>query len=124
MQSVGATFDHSAFVAALERKRDKRGLSWNQVAATTGLEPSTLYRIVGGAQPDLARFAVLIEWLHLSADVFIKRDQGPRLPVASEDGPLFYVDLPKDPPVTDAQLQELQATFRAVVSFFRATHQP
>jgi len=71
-----AIFDHAGFVAELERVRNERRMSWRQVAAETELEPSTLQRIVKGSMPDLARFAVLLDWLSLPADNFFHRAHG------------------------------------------------
>ncbi len=109
-----ATFEHGSFVNRLDGHRQSLGLSWRQVAAATGLEPSTLQRIIAGSVPDLARFAVLIDWLGASADEFITREQtaiSVRLPAGQE----IDLQTTRGVPLTTQQLKHLRAAVSSMI---------
>ena len=111
---VTATFEHASFVNRLDEHRQSLGLSWRQVAAATGLEPSTLQRIIAGSVPDLARFAALIDWMGASADEFITREQTSisiRLPAGQQIDLLHTGGVP----LTAKQLRHLRAALSSMI---------
>ena len=113
------TFDHAAFVEALDEARVERGLSWRQVAAQTELEPSTLQRIVAGSVPDLPRFAALIDWLSMPADAFIRRSRG-RMDLHFGSGQVIEIkSLPKRR-LTEAQLRHVRGAVEEIVRALNA----
>lgn len=63
--------DTDALYAALNSKRRSEGLSWRQLAKEVNISPSTLTRLGQGKRPDVDGFAVLVEWLGVSADEFL-----------------------------------------------------
>lgn len=66
--------DLEAFVAALERARTTRKVPWRQVARESGVQPSTLTRMVRQRKrPDVDTFASLVLWLGGGADGFLCR---------------------------------------------------
>lgn len=67
----GVTFDHDAFMKAVERQRQRLGLSWRELARQLGLSASTFTRLARGSQPDLATFLTLLAWLDVPAETFI-----------------------------------------------------
>lgn len=114
-----ATFDHAAFVEALDEARVERGLSWRQVAAQAELEPSTLQRIVAGSIPDLPRFAALIDWLSMPADAFIRRSRG-RMDLYFGSGQVIEIkSLPKRR-LTEAQLRHVRGAVEEIVRALNA----
>ena len=111
---VTATFEHAAFVDRLDGHRQSLGLSWRQVAAAAGLEPSTLQRIVAGSTPDLARFVALVDWLGASADEFITREQGTfivRLPAGQQ----IELSDGGQHPLSPTQLKHVKAAFTSML---------
>jgi len=109
-----ATFDHAAFVEALDEARVDRGLSWRQVASQAELEPSTLQRIVAGSVPDLPRFAALVDWLSLPADAFIRRSRG-RVDVYLGTGQVVEIkSLPKKR-LSEGQLRHVRGAIEEMV---------
>ncbi len=117
---MSATFDHSGFVNALDRARQERGLSWRQLAGETNLEPSTLQRIVAGSIPDLPRFAALIDWLTVSADMFIQRERG-HMDLRLGNGQLIRCRTRPQAPLSDAQLQHVEAAMEEIIKAIEAT---
>lgn len=68
---TATTVDVAGLYAALDAARKAKGLSWRQLAGELGLSPSTLSRLGNGYKPDVAAFASMTSWLHMSADTFI-----------------------------------------------------
>lgn len=70
-----------ALYAALDRERDKRHISWRELAKEAKLSPSTLSRIRNGdARPSVEAFAALTKWLGASSEDFLRRDPDKREP--------------------------------------------
>ncbi len=111
---MSATFDHVAFVEALDEERRERGISWRQVASKAELEPSTLQRIVAGSIPDLPRFAALIDWLSVPADSFIRRSRG-HLDVYPGSGQVLEIKSLPQRRLTDGQLRHLRGAVGEIV---------
>ena len=109
-----ATFDHAAFVAELERARAERGMSLRQVATEAGLEPSTLQRIVNGSVPDLPRFALLLDWLSVPADQFIRRASG-RLDLQLGTGEVIEIKRASETVLSPQQRRHLKAAVEQIV---------
>lgn len=71
-------FDQSAFYAAIDAKRQERGLTWKQMAAESGVGASTLTRMRQGKGPDAKGLASLVAWSGLNLDSFVRSDKKPR----------------------------------------------
>lgn len=70
----GASFDQSAFAAAIAAVIHARGLSDRQTAEQSGLAPSTITRAIRqGRKPDVDSLAALADWAGLPVDAFIVR---------------------------------------------------
>lgn len=67
-----AQLDVDALYAALDQRRKSAQLSWRQAAAKAGVSPSTLTRLGQGKRPDMTSFAVLVKWLGVSPDHFLR----------------------------------------------------
>lgn len=65
-------FDTEAFYAALDSHRDAKGMTWKDVGAETGVNPSTLTRMAQGKCPDAKGLAALLAWSGLSANDFMR----------------------------------------------------
>ena len=59
-----------ALVAALDRERQSKGISWRQLAKDAGVSPSTLTRMQQGKSPDVNTFSALTQWLNIPAERF------------------------------------------------------
>lgn len=67
-----AQLDVDALYAALDQRRKSLGLSWRQAATKAGVSPSTLTRLGQGKRPDVTSFAVLVKWLGVSSEHFLR----------------------------------------------------
>lgn len=66
------SFDVASFVAALDRERKRRQLTWANVAKEATVSPSTLTRCRQGKRPDVDSMAKLVTWAGVRADDFIR----------------------------------------------------
>jgi transcriptional regulator with XRE-family HTH domain len=66
------TVDISALYAAVDRKRQARGLSWRGLAAELKITPSTFTRMAQGMKPDVDTFATLVQWLGIPQKEFLR----------------------------------------------------
>jgi len=57
--------DVPALYAALDLIRSHQELTWRDVAARTGLSPSTFSRLAEGRKPDADGLCTLIAWLRV-----------------------------------------------------------
>lgn len=69
-------FDVSGFRLALDRHRQSRSLSWNDVAAQAGVNASTLSRMRHGARLDVDSLAALVTWAGLDANEYLRQAPG------------------------------------------------
>jgi transcriptional regulator with XRE-family HTH domain len=65
-------FDTEAFYAALDSQREAKGMTWKEVGAETGVNPSTLTRMAQQKSPDARGLAALLAWSGLSANDFMR----------------------------------------------------
>jgi transcriptional regulator with XRE-family HTH domain len=65
-------FDTEAFYAALDSQRQAKDMSWKEVGAKTGVNPSTLTRMAQGKCPDAKGLAALLAWSGFSANDFMR----------------------------------------------------
>lgn len=65
--------DVEALYAALDQRRASLGLSWRDVAASTGLSPSGFTRMAAGHKPDADGLATLCAWLRIGITPFTRR---------------------------------------------------
>lgn len=77
---VETSIDVPIFYAVINQTRQSQGLSWRGLAQRLGITPSTFTRMAQGRRPDSDTFAVLVAWLGMPAEDFLKRRD-----VASED---------------------------------------
>jgi transcriptional regulator with XRE-family HTH domain len=73
-------FDGDAFVAALDRTREARKLTWRKVADQAGISASTLSRMQQGKRPDVDSLAALATWAAFDVDLFF-RSEAPAMEV-------------------------------------------
>lgn len=62
--------DVQSLHAALDRARERRGLSWRQLAKELGVSPSTISRMANDLKPDVEAFAAMTTWLKMPAEDF------------------------------------------------------
>lgn len=79
---VETNIDIQAFYAALNQKRQNEEFSWRGLAQQLGITPSTFTRMAQGRRPDSDTFAVLLAWLGLPIEGFLK---GPDVASADPD---------------------------------------
>ena len=58
---------------ALDAHRAARDLMWHNVAAETGLSPSTLSRMARGQRPNIDGFAACCRWMGMPMDTFARQ---------------------------------------------------
>jgi transcriptional regulator with XRE-family HTH domain len=109
-------FDADAFYQVLDAERSQRRLTWKDVAAQTGVSPSTLTRLGQGRRPDVDSFAKLVAWGGFSADQFV-------CPPKHEQAGGFITNLPtylrSDPNLDERGVQALETIIRAAYDQFR-----
>jgi transcriptional regulator with XRE-family HTH domain len=71
-------FDADAFYHALDAVRQAKKLNWKQIAAESGVSPSTLTRMAQGRRPDVDGLAALTTWSGLDADDYIRSEEDKR----------------------------------------------
>ena len=69
-------FDADAFYSALDAERRSRKQTWKRVAEEARVSASTLTRMAQGRRPDVDSLAALVAWSGLSADTFVRNEQG------------------------------------------------
>jgi transcriptional regulator with XRE-family HTH domain len=67
---VSAVLDVEALRNRLDEERQRRGLSWRQVAKQAGVSPSALARLRHGKRPDVDGYGSLMQWLTGQAGPF------------------------------------------------------
>jgi transcriptional regulator with XRE-family HTH domain len=65
-------FDAEAYYRALAATVSARKITWKQVAAETGVSPTTLTRMAQGRKPDAESLAILTAWAGLSIQDFVR----------------------------------------------------
>jgi transcriptional regulator with XRE-family HTH domain len=84
--------DLQALHTALDQQRNAQGMSWRQVAESTGMSASTFSRIRTGSGPDLNGYVASCRWLGVSLDTFVpdyKPDDPERGTLTGQLIPLF-----------------------------------
>lgn len=111
-----AAFDADAFYRVLDAERSQRRLTWKDVAAQTGVSPSTLTRLGQGRRPDVDSFARLVAWSGFTADQFVN-------PPKHAPAGGFITNLPtylrSDPNLDERGAQALEIIIRAAYDQFR-----
>ncbi len=75
MASNRAELNLGPFVAALDAHRRAKAFSWKQVAAQSGVSPSSITRMTQGRRPDVDTLASLAIWASLDVNqFFLRRD--------------------------------------------------
>lgn len=62
--------DVRSLYAALDATRQRKDLSWRQLAKELGVSASTISRMAQGLKPDVTAFASMTTWLQLPAEDF------------------------------------------------------
>ena len=105
-------FDAEAFYAALDAERRSRRFTWKQVAQESQVSASTLTRMAQGRRPDVDSLAALVAWSGLSADSFVRDDQGKPGPGALAMISTYLKSDPHlSPDAADALDQLVKATY-------------
>ena len=74
---VKTSIDVPTFYAVIDQKRQNQELSWRGLAKQLAITPSTFTRMAQGRRPDSDTFAVLLAWLGMPVEKFLKgRDVG------------------------------------------------
>lgn len=63
--------DVAELYAALDRRRDRRGLNWAQISAQTGLAAPIFSRLAGGRSVSADALCTLLMWLEQDIELFI-----------------------------------------------------
>jgi transcriptional regulator with XRE-family HTH domain len=71
--------DVPALYRRLDERRQQLGLMWKDLAAHTGIPPSTFSRMADGKRPDADGLVTILVWLDLDTDIvhFIKPKDTP-----------------------------------------------
>ena len=66
------SIDIPTFYAVIDQKRQNQELSWRGLARQLQITPSTFTRMAQGRRPDSDTFAVLLAWLGMPVEKFLK----------------------------------------------------
>ncbi len=66
------SFDTQGFYAILNAHREARHVSWNSLAAQTGLSRATLSRLGKGKRPDVDSLITLLKWCKTDLQYFFQ----------------------------------------------------
>ncbi len=110
------SFDAEAFYSALDAERRSRQQTWKRVAEEAQVSASTLTRMAQGRRPDVDSLAALVTWSGLSADTFVRDDQG-----KPEPGGLAMIStyLKSDPHLTPEAADALDELVKATYERMR-----
>jgi transcriptional regulator with XRE-family HTH domain len=111
-------FDAEAFYAALDSQREAKGLTWKEVGAETGVNPSTLTRMSQQKFPDAKGLAALLAWSGLNANDFMR---GPAAGRRSEPETLAKVTavLRADKSLSKESAVAIEQIFKAAYNRFK-----
>lgn len=109
-------FDAEAFYSALDAERRSREKTWKRVAEEAQVSASTLTRMAQGRRPDVDSLAALVAWSGLSADTFVRDEQG-----KPEPGSLAMIStyLKSDPHLTSEAADALDELVKATYERMR-----
>ena len=109
-------FDAEAFYSALDAERRSRKQTWKRVAEEAQVSASTLTRMAQGRRPDVDSLAALVAWSGLSADTFVRGEQG-----RPEPGSLAMIStyLKSDPHLTPEAADALDELVKATYEWMR-----
>ena len=109
-------FDAEAFYSALDAERRSRNQTWKRVAEEAQVSASTLTRMAQGRRPDVDSLAALVAWSGLSADTFVRDEQG-----KPEPGSLAMIStyLKSDPHLTPEAADALDELMKATYERMR-----
>ena len=65
-------FDSAALFAALDHQRGARGMTWEQVAAETGVSSATIKRTRAGGRMEVDGMLALVHWLGVPVETFVR----------------------------------------------------
>ncbi len=65
-------FDPKALYPALEAERERRGVTWKQVAAETGVSVSTITGTQKGGRMEVDGVLALVGWLGVPVETFTR----------------------------------------------------
>src|SRR5881394_1971578 len=65
-------FDARALYQALDQQRAARGLTWQQVAAESGVSKATIVRTQHGGRMEVDGMLALVRWLGVPVETFVR----------------------------------------------------
>ena len=105
-------FDAEAFYSALDAERRSRKQTWKRVAEEAQVSASTFTRMAQGRRPDVDSLAALVTWSGLSADKFVRDEQGKPEPGSLAMISTYLKSLPQlTPEAADALDELVKATY-------------
>lgn len=108
-------FDVKRFYQAVALVVQARGVSWRQVATTTGITPSSLSRFAQGSSLDSASLAKLSAWSGLNPADFVVAIDG----IASDALEAIALALREDPNLEPQAASAIEAIVRTAYQSLR-----
>jgi transcriptional regulator with XRE-family HTH domain len=65
-------FDSRALYAALDRERQARGMSWQEVGRVIGVNPATISRTRSGGRLEVDGMLAMVAWLGRPVEDFVR----------------------------------------------------
>ena len=65
-------FDSQALFAALDRQRQERGMSWQELGREIGVSPSTITRTRSGGRLEVDGMLAMVAWLGRPVEDFVR----------------------------------------------------
>ena len=68
-------FDSKALYAELDAERERRNLSWREVASEIGVSVSTIARTQKGSRMEVDGMLAMVAWLNLPVETFVRKSE-------------------------------------------------
>jgi transcriptional regulator with XRE-family HTH domain len=107
--------DVSALYGALDSQRRLEEMSWRALARKLGLSPSIFTRLAQGSQPDKDSYFLMTEWLGVSSDAFVEREdqtEERRRDTVAEIATFLHSDKKLKPQTAEAITRIVEAAYR------------
>ena len=71
-------FDAAALFEAVDRQRNSRGMTWDEVAAEIGVGTATIKRTRTGGRMEVDGMLAMVRWLGVPVETFVRESSPTR----------------------------------------------
>lgn len=117
-----AELNVQALYAALDAKRNERGITWKEVAGEAGVNASTLARMAQGKRPDVDGLASLLEWLNMDVKSFVTSNRNRETGTNQNTLAMISALLRSDANLSSTSAKALEDVLKASYDALRSKH--